>query len=594
MTSKLLSFSLLLLFLSESYSETTRQTAASPPNNKKVIISKCCRIGDSLDENGKCIIGAKSKWVPKIFLPKKKAFYEKEGTLLPIMTVKEEVRPDCKYPEFFKSSEVILIGNGSLYLQNKHLTLNNSESFCIDQDYSLVCRFDKDSVPDNMTIIKLTKCCLPNEIYESNKCSSLNKSDQLNNYKIINTEDIKVDYDYKFPECIVSNEFAITGPFSDQNFDFTSGSVTTDSGKIFEHGQYCLDHVIAEDKHYEGIKIFTCSDHYQTAPPPPSRDHHQDDTHFAIYSIGLLISVLFLIATLAVGFLLLSNHHMLHWRCQTNYVICLLIGDLLLAITQIFGTNLPGPACTITAHLMHFFFLATFFWLNTMCFNIWWTFRDFRPTSMEKGQESIRLRIYEVYAWGMPIIITVVAAILDNLPESPTDRFLRPRFGEKSCWFYGDMEIFAYFFGPIGILLCVNILLFLSTARQLTCGLWKRDDVKSTSERTQLGKICLKLVIVMGVTWIIDVISWAVGGPDYIWYVTDVINAMQGVLIFIVVGCQPQVWSALKRFWSSRSGDHRMTGTTNGPQHSISSHGMPSLDASVTNQTTNSKVETMC
>jgi hypothetical protein len=47
----------------------------------------------------------------------------------------------------------------------------------------------------------------------------------------------------------------------------------------------------------------------------------------------------------------------------------------------------------------------------------------------------------------------------------------------------GDMEIFAYFYGPIGILLCVNILLFLSTARQLTCGLWKRDDVKSTTER---------------------------------------------------------------------------------------------------------------
>ncbi|KAJ8917861.1 hypothetical protein NQ315_010774 [Exocentrus adspersus] len=24
---------------------------------------------------------------------------------------------------------------------------------------------------------------------------------------------------------------------------------------------------------------------------------------------------------------------------------------------------------------MHFLFLAAFFWLNTMCFNIWWTFR---------------------------------------------------------------------------------------------------------------------------------------------------------------------------------------------------------------------------
>lgn len=57
---------------------------------------------------------------------------------------------------------------------------------------------------------------------------------------------------------------------------------------------------------------------------------------------------------------------------------------------------------------------------------------------MEKSQETLRLRIYEAYAWGMPTIITAVAAILDNLPENPSDKFLRPRFGENKCWFYGE------------------------------------------------------------------------------------------------------------------------------------------------------------
>lgn len=64
---------------------------------------------------------------------------------------------------------------------------------------------------------------------------------------------------------------------------------------------------------------------------------------------------------------------------------------------------------------------------------------------MEKGQELVRLRIYEVYAWGMPIIITIVAAILDNLPESPTEKFLRPRFGENKCWFYGEFFCAIFF-----------------------------------------------------------------------------------------------------------------------------------------------------
>lgn len=51
----------------------------------------------------------------------------------------------------------------------------------------------------------------------------------------------------------------------------------------------------------------------------------------------------------------------------------------------------------------------------------------------------------------------------------------------------------------------------------------------------------MKLVVVMGIQWILDLISWAVGGPDEIWYVTDMINSIHGVFIFIVVGCQPQV-----------------------------------------------------
>jgi G protein-coupled receptor Mth (Methuselah protein) len=51
----------------------------------------------------------------------------------------------------------------------------------------------------------------------------------------------------------------------------------------------------------------------------------------------------------------------------------------------------------------------------------------------------------------------------------------------------------------------------------------------------------MKLVVVMGVSWIADVLSWIVGGPQELWYLTDLINCFQGVFIFIVVGCQPQV-----------------------------------------------------
>jgi G protein-coupled receptor Mth (Methuselah protein) len=63
---------------------------------------------------------------------------------------------------------------------------------------------------------------------------------------------------------------------------------------------------------------------------------------------------------------------------------------------------------------------------------------------LEKGQEIFRLRLYEIYAWGVPTLITLVAAVLDHLPEDPNDAFLRPRFGENKCWFYGEFLLFLF------------------------------------------------------------------------------------------------------------------------------------------------------
>lgn len=64
-------------------------------------------------------------------------------------------------------------------------------------------------------------------------------------------------------------------------------------------------------------------------------------------------------------------------------------------------------------------------------------YRDLRPQSLEKSQERCRLRIYEVYAWGSPLLIAGVAAILDSIPERSEYAFLRPQFGTSNCWFHG-------------------------------------------------------------------------------------------------------------------------------------------------------------
>ena len=54
------------------------------------------------------------------------------------------------------------------------------------------------------------------------------------------------------------------------------------------------------------------------------------------------------------------------------------------------------------------------------------------------------------------------------------------------------------------------------------------------------------LFLLMGVSWLMEIISFWVGGSAYIWIPTDVINISTGILIFIVFILKPKVLKLLK------------------------------------------------
>jgi len=49
----------------------------------------------------------------------------------------------------------------------------------------------------------------------------------------------------------------------------------------------------------------------------------------------------------------------------------------------------------------------------------------------------------------------------------------------------------------------------------------------------------------MGLTWITEIISWAVGGADYYWYITDIVNMLRAVFIFVIFCCKRSVLNLL-------------------------------------------------
>jgi len=111
----------------------------------------------------------------------------------------------------------------------------------------------------------------------------------------------------------------------------------------------------------------------------------------------------------------------------------------------------------------------------------------------------------------------------------------------KSTGFVSEL---LYFNGPVLILLLLNVYLFGRTAFTLyrlkkeSKAALKGGDSRvhtagghSQHDRDRLV-LYIKLFLLMGVTWIMEIISWAAGGPSSIWFITDTVNALRGVLIF--------------------------------------------------------------
>ena len=60
-------------------------------------------------------------------------------------------------------------------------------------------------------------------------------------------------------------------------------------------------------------------------------------------------------------------------------------------------------------------------------------------------------------------------------------------------------------------------------------------------------RIILSLFVLMGVSWLMEVISFAVGGLSYFWIPSDILNILTPVFIFVIFVCKRKIWLLLKQ-----------------------------------------------
>ncbi|CAH0715419.1 unnamed protein product, partial [Brenthis ino] len=281
---------------------------------------------------------------------------------------------------------------------------------------------------------------------------------------------------------------------------------------------------------------------------------------YIAYGVGLMLSVPFLLATFLV-YAFIPELRNLHGMCLMAYCAGLIVAYPFLAYLK-FHTGKVGIAmtgCYVVAFIIYYAFQTSFFWLNIMCFDIWRTFRGYRGSS-NKRRESRRFAIYGVYAWGVPAILT--ACTVGMQFGDVRGNVITPGFGSVRCWFDNWLSELVYFFIPVFVLVVCNSVFFTITAyrirsiRQETAIL--KGAESSRSDKLQKDKqrygLYLKLFVVMGVNWSIEVISFAVGGSNWYWIVVDLSNIALGIYIFFIFVWKNKVRNLIRKRWRGLRG----------------------------------------
>ncbi|XP_046644930.1 probable G-protein coupled receptor Mth-like 3 [Daphnia pulicaria] len=319
--------------------------------------------------------------------------------------------------------------------------------------------------------------------------------------------------------------------------------------------QYCVDNFvsgISQDQNQKSaMKGLRCFPQYFNLNEANQLAH-------SIYPYLLFISSGFLFLTFVVYAFLASEIFNAHGLIVMCYVASMAVLYACLGIfqLQLVVPNLPvdpGYTCIGLAVVTHFFFLATFSWLHVMCFDIWRTFRKSTPKPFNRRVGASFIP-YSIVGWGFPFLIVLTGQVLDGIVESRgSSSVIQPLFGEgQTCWFNEWKSLFLYLYGPVAVIVLANLSFFVMTAIQL-CKTRKESALALRNQQSQNHitrqriRVIFSLFILMGVSWTMEVISFAVGGSYLVWYIFDMLNIFTGVFVFIIFVCKKKVWKMLKK-----------------------------------------------
>ncbi|XP_050434181.1 G-protein coupled receptor Mth-like [Adelges cooleyi] len=345
--------------------------------------------------------------------------------------------------------------------------------------------------------------------------------------------------------------FKIDGPFAVLAEDGGGLLVVNNKRRTYSPDSYCVEYNAAGDLGFQ-LEAYVC---YNGPRELGTEADVRGSSKYVLSSLGIVPSIVCMVITLLVYATLstLRNVHGFYVMC---YVACLLTSYVCLLISSWMTDHLDPVQCTVLGYVTLFAFLAAFGWLNVICFDIYWVLR-YTNSVHRKTSISKRTIFYNLYSWGFALACTCFALTTQYYKDYIIPEEYSPDIGLDRCWFsnnYPNRGIVVFFLLPLTIMLLANVVLFLMTAIHCVrikseLNKFKRSDTKTKKFQAEKEKfvMSIKLFLVMGISWIAEVLSRSFPQLNSIWEIMDSVNTLQGVLIFFIFVAKRKVLNDLKK-----------------------------------------------
>lgn len=221
----------------------------------------------------------------------------------------------------------------------------------------------------------------------------------------------------------------------------------------FEQGHYCLEKaVFSNNTNKDWEFAFVCS---------PEKILSWTDTDFLLRKVlNPLFHALSMVILLVIAiiYFVLPTLRDLVGNIVTTITICLIVSqaaDLVRIFTE-FSSHVSFLAADTVLYVS---MLGAFFWLNSMGYYIWKTFRS--RNVFLRVTDGRKYCWYSGYAWGTTILLSVLAVFAHYYLDTGTI---------KNHYLYEDQETIgwlgmAVFFTPIAFTVIMNLFFYVTTLK---------------------------------------------------------------------------------------------------------------------------------